>query len=738
MSKKRRRIGDLLLEAGVITPLQLEEALDEQKATGEFVGQVLVRRGWATETAICECLHQQLGLPVVELEGMEIPDHVLAMVSEKLATRYLAMPVAVEGQREGRNSAVVVAMADPLNPSAIEDIRFYSGNFVRPVLAPASEIAEAINRYYRLDASMNEVLDKIISDDEIGDVTHLDLPADPEPVDELIKESQGRPIVRLTNWILTKAVNDRASDIHIEPQEREVILRYRIDGMLHEIERLPKWVQGALVSRIKVLASLDIAEKRQPQDGHFKVEIAQRPIELRISTLPVTHGEKVVARIVDQYRTPADINTLGMQEDDLNRMKTLITRPQGIILVSGPTGSGKSTTLYSFLRYLYSEHSNIVTVEDPVEYQLARINQVQVDEKAKKTFAAALRAILRQDPDVIMIGEIRDAETAQIAFRASITGHLVLSTVHTNDAASAVTRLVDVGLQPFMVSSALLSVMSMRLVRTICPKCREPYELDPDHARSIGMQVPVGEAITVYRGAGCSQCRNTGYYGRTGLFEVIELNEELRELINQGAPDSTIRLAAVDLGMRSMAEDGLEKMMAGITTLEEVNRVVYVAEEQHRLCPYCTTVLAGEFDYCTSCGHFVGDSCVQCHRRLNGHWSYCPFCGTTNRAHKLEARSAMLHARRDKALAEIKESAESSTAADAAPAVAPAVSPAVSAAAQSARRKRGQEAAPEEKAQPGTGDETANAGKRAADQAGTARRLASASLGEETNSSDEM
>ncbi|MGH7340552.1 MAG: ATPase, T2SS/T4P/T4SS family, partial [Candidatus Rokuibacteriota bacterium] len=330
----------------------------------------------------------------------------------------------------------------------------------------------------------------------------------------------------------------------------------------------------------------------------------------------------------------------------------------GLVLVTGPTGSGKSTTLYSFLRYLYSEHSNIVTVEDPVEYQLARINQVQVDEKAKKTFAAALRAILRQDPDVIMIGEIRDAETAQIAFRASITGHLVLSTVHTNDAASAVTRLVDVGLQPFMVSSALLAVMSMRLVRTICPKCREPYELDPDHARSLGMQVPKDEALTVYRGAGCSQCRNTGYYGRTGLFEVIELNEDLRELINQGAPDSTIRLAAVDLGMRSMAEDGLEKMMAGITTLEEVNRVVYVAEEQHRLCPYCTTVLAGEFDYCTSCGHFVGDSCVQCHRRLNGHWSYCPFCGTTNRAHKLEARSAMLHARRDRALAEIKESAE--------------------------------------------------------------------------------
>jgi type IV pilus assembly protein PilB len=654
MAKKRGRMGDLLLEDGIITPLQLEEALSEQKRTGEFLGQVLVRRGWVTETVICECLHRQLGLPVLHLEGMDIADHVLTLVSERLATRYLAMPVQVEGQHEGRPSALKVAMADPLNPTAIEDLRFYSGYFIRPVLAPASEIGEAINKYYRLDTSMNEVLDKIVSDEEVAEVTRIDGPPEPEPVDELIKESQGRPIVRLTNWILTKAVNERASDIHVEPQERELVLRYRIDGMLHEVERFPKWVQGPLVSRIKVLSNLDIAEKRQPQDGHFKVEIAQRPIELRVSTLPVTHGEKVVARIVDQYRTPADLYTLGLQEKDLERIQHFIARPQGIVLVTGPTGSGKSTTLYSFLRALYSEHSNIVTVEDPVEYQLPRINQVQVDEKAKKTFAAALRAILRQDPDVIMIGEIRDAETAQIAFRASITGHLVLSTVHTNDAPSAVTRLIDIGLQPFMVASSLLAVMSMRLVRTICPKCREPYPLDNEHARSLGMHVKEDEPIMVYRGAGCSQCRNTGYYGRTGLFEIIEVNEDIRELINQGAPDSTIRIAAIDLGMRTLAEDGIEKMLAGITTLDEINRVVYVAEENRRLCPFCSTVLAGEFDYCTACGHFVGDSCVQCHRRLNSHWSYCPFCGTTNRAHRLEARSAMMTVRRERMLAEVR------------------------------------------------------------------------------------
>ena len=536
MPRERRKIGDLLLAANVVTEAQLEEALAEQKTTGELVGQVLVRRGWVTEQGICEVLQEQLGLPVVRLEGMEVDEHVLSLVSEELASRHVALPLAVEGQRGGRTSALVVAMADPLNAGAIEDIRFYSGYFVRPVLAPASEIAEAITHYYHLDTSMNEVLDRITSDEEITEIKRVEAPGEPEAIDELIKESNGRPIVRLTNWVLTKAVNERASDIHIEPQEREIILRFRIDGLLQEMARLPKWSQAAIVSRIKVLANLDIAEKRQPQDGHFKVEIAQRPIELRISTLPVTYGEKVVIRIVDQYRKPADIQTLGMQSDDLDRIRRLIARPQGILLVTGPTGSGKSTTLYSFLRHIYSETSNIVTVEDPIENQVAGINQVQVDEKAKKTFASVLRAILRQDPDVIMIGEVRDAETAQIAFRASITGHLVLSTVHTNDAPSAVTRLIDVGLQPFMVASSLLAVISMRLVRTICPKCREPYPLEPDQARALGLTVTAGEPLFAYRGAGCAHCRNTGYYGRTGLFELLEVTDDLRELINQGAP----------------------------------------------------------------------------------------------------------------------------------------------------------------------------------------------------------
>jgi type IV pilus assembly protein PilB len=645
MGKERRKIGDILVAAGLLTEAQLAEALDAQKKSGQLLGEYLVSQGSVSELAICQALHSQLGLPVVNLEDFEVDDRVLGLVREDLAKKYHALPLRLEGQVPGRATELLVAMSDPLNSEATDDLRFHSGFFIKPVLAPASEIAEAITRYYHLDASMGEVLETIVSEDEEIAVTHIADQDMPEAVDELIKESSGRPIVRLVNWILTKAVNERASDIHIEPQDKDIALRFRVDGLLREIERLPKWAQGPIVSRIKVLSNLDIAEKRQPQDGRFKVEIAQRPIELRVSTLPTTYGEKVVIRIVDQYRNPAEITTLGFQGSDLATVQKLISRPQGIVLVTGPTGSGKSTTLYSFLRHIQQETLNLVTVEDPVEYQLPGINQVHVDEKAKKTFAGALRAILRQDPDVIMIGEIRDTETAQIAFRASITGHLVLSTVHTNDAPSAITRLVDVGLQPFMVASSLQCVISMRLVRTICPKCREAQEMDPDELRALGLQVQGEEKVVVYHGVGCPHCHGSGYYGRTGLFEVLEVNDSIRELINQGAPDSTIKIAAVDLGMRTLAEDGIEKVLAGVTTLDEVNRVVYLAEENRRLCPTCTCVLAGEFDYCPSCGHFVGDSCVQCHRKLNTHWGYCPFCGTTNRASRDQGRPAYVDPR---------------------------------------------------------------------------------------------
>ena len=380
------------------------------------------------------------------------------------------------------------------------------------------------------------------------------------------------------------------------------------------------------MSRLKVLSNLDIAEKRQPQDGRLMVEIKGRRVDMRVSTLPVTNGEKVVIRVVDQNRTQVSIDSLGRQSDDITRIKHWLDRPQGIMLVTGPTGSGKTTLLYSALRHIQHVTKNIVTVEDPVEFQIAGINQVQVDEKAK-TFPAALRAILRQDPDVIMVGEIRDKETAQIAFRASVTGHLVLSTIHTNDAAGAVTRLVDLELEPFMVASSLIGVVAMRLVRTLCPRCRESYETSASTFNRFGGDRDGSGSVTLYRGRGCPACHETGYFGRTGIFEALEVGESIRQMLGQEASDGAIRQAAVEAGMRSMGEDGLHKVLAGVTTLEEVTRIVYLADQTVRLCPSCNSVLNPEFEYCPSCGDFVGEHCEHCRRRMTAGWTFCPHCG---------------------------------------------------------------------------------------------------------------
>jgi len=624
MPTPHKRLGDLLIEANVITPDDLAAAVAEQRKAGDLLGSTLVRLGIISEQVLLHHLHAQLGLPIVDLTEVVADEQALGMIKEEVARKYAALPIEIE-----RRSTLVVAMADPLNVAALEDLRFHSGMFIRPVLALPSSILHAVDRYYHLDNSMNEVVDVIVSTEDEVEIRTVEDGADEQvtAIADLLKEAQGRPIVRLTNWLLHRAVKERASDVHIEPMDRDLIVRFRIDGLLHEIQRLPKWTHGAVVSRLKVLASLDIAEKRQPQDGRLIVDIKGRRVDMRVSTLPTTHGEKIVIRVVDQARVELDLADLGMLADDLARVKRYLERPQGIVLVTGPTGSGKSTLLYSALRYIQHESKNIVTVEDPVEYQVRGINQVHVDEKAKKTFASALRAILRQDPDVIMIGEIRDRETAQIAFRASVTGHLVLSTVHTNDAPSAVTRLIDLGLEPFMVASSLLGVISMRLVRTLCPRCREPYEVNASNLNRLGAREVREGAVSLSRGRGCPACRNTGYSGRTGIFEVLDASESIRGLVTQGAPDASIRHAAIECGMRSIGEDGLQKVLAGRTTLEEVTRVVYLADNEARMCPTCTAVLAKDFEYCPSCGEFVGEHCEKCRRRLNASWAYCPFCG---------------------------------------------------------------------------------------------------------------
>jgi len=502
MPKEHKRLGDLLLEEKLITPEDLSAAVAEQRKTGQLLGATLIQLGLVNEEALLQSLQRQLGLPLVDLESIDIDESTVALIKEEVAKKYLALPIAVEGR-----STLVVAMADPLNVAAIEDLRFHSGMFIKPVLSSQSALSDAIDKYYHLDRSVDEVLKTIVSDGEVLTISQVRDEDQPEAVDALLKEAEGRPIVRLTNWMLSRAVEDRASDIHLEPQHHEVVVRLRIDGLLQEVQRLPKWTQSAIVSRIKVLSNLDIAEKRLPQDGRMMIEVAGRRVDMRVSTLPVTSGEKVVIRVIDQARSSLDLTEIGFYPDDLARAKRYCERPQGIILVTGPTGSGKSTLLYAALRYIQHETKNIVTVEDPVEYQIAGLNQVQVDEKAKKTFATALRAILRQDPDVIMVGEIRDLETAQIAFRASVTGHLVLSTIHTNDASTAVTRLVDLGLQPFMVASSLVGVISMRLVRTLCPRCKESYEASASNLDRLGAAGRAEGRITLWRGRGCSYCR---------------------------------------------------------------------------------------------------------------------------------------------------------------------------------------------------------------------------------------
>src|SRR5262245_54681958 len=529
MASPHKRLGEMLIEARLLTVEQLDAAIAEQKKSGQMLGAVLVRMGFLREDELLALLQRQLGLPLVDLESTAADEQALGKVKEEMARKYLSLPLEVEGRK-----TLVVAMADPLNVAALEDLRFHAGMFIKPVLASPTQILEAIERYYHLDSSMNEVVQSIIESENDVEVNAVAESEERQAIEELVREAEGRPIVRLANWLLHRAVEEGASDIHIEPQNNELVVRLRVDGLLREEQRLPKWTQGAIVSRLKVLSNLDIAEKRAPQDGRLVAEIAGRRIDLRVSTLPLTNGEKIVMRVVDTKRRNVNLDQLGMSEHDLRRFRSFLDRPQGIVLVTGPTGSGKTTLLYSALQYLRNVTRNITTVEDPVELQLAGLNQVQVDEKAKKTFPAVLRSILRQDPDIIMIGEIRDRETAQIAFRASVTGHLVLSTVHTNDAAGAVTRLVDLGLEPYMVASSLIGVVSMRLVRVICTRCKQEHELDPAQVSRVIGTLGSEPQLKLYRGAGCPTCRQSGYAGRTGIYEVLEVTDAMRSHMVRG------------------------------------------------------------------------------------------------------------------------------------------------------------------------------------------------------------
>lgn len=560
----KKRLGDLLVDSKLITRQQLQEALAAQKVTGERLGQTLINLGFVREEDILNALEMQLGIPKISLAN-RINPALIKSLPESIIRRHRVIPVSREGNR------MIVAMFDPLNVVALDDIRLTTGCEVDPVIAPQSEIDQAIQRVFGLSFVQDAFQTTETEDDNQLASQTLSF-GDEAGTDD-------SPVVRLVNTIIKQAVNDHASDIHIEPLRDQVRVRFRIDGLLHETTLLPRSTLSTLVTRIKILANLDIAEKRLPQDGRFQVKYGNKEVDIRVATLPTVFGEKIVMRLLAKNTGIMRIDQLGFSQQNLQAFTGIIRHSYGMLLITGPTGSGKTTTLYAVVNQLNNKESNIVTIEDPVEYVVPGVNQTQVNNKAGLTFATGLRSLLRQDPDVIMIGEIRDTETAAIAVKAATTGHLVLSTLHTNDAAGAITRLIDMGVEPFLVASSLIGVVSQRLVRVLCPHCKEPYEpvADSPERDFLGMQS--NQPVTLYRPKGCHNCNNIGYKGRTTIQEVLPVSDVIRQLTKERATEQEIKAQAKREGMITMREVGVQKVLAGITSVREVMRVAFTGEE---------------------------------------------------------------------------------------------------------------------------------------------------------------
>ena len=559
---QRKRLGDILVEAGVISAQQLQEALSKQKILGKRLGKVLVDTGLTTEDSIATTLATQMNIPYLNLNEIAITPEVLTTIPDGIVRSHNLLPVKLEGNR------LQITMADPLDVFIIDEITFQTGYELEIGISPESQIEAAIKHYYGNSESLQNAVDNLAAERK----TEVTLDESFFTTFDLNEEEQNVPIINLVNTIIQQAINDKASDIHIEPDEEVVRVRYRIDGILNELMKAPKTIQSELISRLKIMAQMDISEKRLPQDGRIKVKVQNKSIDLRVSSLPTVFGEKIVIRILDKSRLSLTLDQVGFDEDLLKLFKTLSSAPNGIVLMTGPTGSGKTSTLYAAINFVKSPEINITTVEDPVEYLIPSINQVQVRSEIGLTFARTLRSILRQDPNVILIGEIRDFETAQIAIESALTGHLVFSTLHTNDAASAVTRLIEMGVEPYLVASAVIGVGGQRLVRKICPSCRISYETKDQELIDI-LNENGFKNTTLYRGKGCLTCRKTGYAGRTAIHEIMTINDEIHGLILDSASARDIRQAAIKSGMRTMRVDGLQKAVKGVTTLREVLRL---------------------------------------------------------------------------------------------------------------------------------------------------------------------
>jgi len=560
--KKHVLLGELLSD--IITPQQLEEALNYQKEKGGRLGELLVTKFKAiTDIDLVKALAKQFDIEYISnLTSMKLDVELIQRFPKAFSRRFGIIPI------DRINGLVRLGITDPTNIEAINDAERFLEMPVVPVLVTQRDVMNAVNIYYdRIDVSTEEMVDEL----EEANLDHVAQELS-EPED-LLDATDEAPIIRLINSLLFEAVKKRASDIHIEPFEKELSVRYRIDGILYEIIKPPKRFQSSIISRVKVMAGMNIAEKRLPQDGRIRIKIAGKDIDIRTSVIPTSFGERVVMRLLDRSSVLIGLDNIGLSDDKLRLVKQLIKRSNGIILVTGPTGSGKTTTLYSVLSVLNSPEVNILTIEDPVEYQIKGIGQIQVNPKIDLTFANGLRSILRQDPDIILVGEIRDKETAEIAVQASLTGHLVFSTLHTNDSAGGITRLIDMGIEPFLVSSSVVAIIAQRLVRTICPVCKTSYTPADEELIEIGISRDSLKENVLYKGNGCVNCVNTGYKGRTGIYEILIIDDEIRSMITRGVDSSMIKHAAIKKGMTTLKEDGIKKAISGITTIKEVLRV---------------------------------------------------------------------------------------------------------------------------------------------------------------------
>jgi type IV pilus assembly protein PilB len=612
----RRKLGNILVETGLLSAEKLEEALKAQKDSGKRLGQILIEMNVITEEEMAFALAMQLKIPFIDLSDYAIEKKLLDSVPLEVSRKFLCIPIAL------KHNILEVAMADPLDLNTIKDLQFITGYNIQPAISTSTQIAQSLQRHHHPEKTMGEVAEELDEEEVMEFLPEKEVDEEEEAPSEVLQDS---PFVKMVDLIIRNAIKRGASDVHIEAQENQVRVRNRVDGVLQDSIKLPKWTQPIIISRIKVLGSMDISERRLPQDGRIKVRSRNTSVDLRVSTLPTYYGEKAVIRILNKEETSLSLIDLGFSQKSLSTIQSFIKQPQGMILITGPTGSGKTSTLYSCLSAIKSDELNIITVEDPVEYELGGINQVLINEKVGLTFPFVLRSILRQDPNVIMIGEIRDVETAEIALQSSLTGHVVLSTLHTNDAPSAVTRLIDIGIPPYLIASSIIGIIAQRLVRRICPDCKEEYVPDPDTLTRLNLD-PSELPFKFYRGEGCSTCGNLGLKGRTVIEEVMVVGHKIRELIQSSASVDSLREAAMATGMTTLGISGLKKIEMGITTIEEVLRAVQQKEELTTLCPSCGKAVSLDFRDCPYCKKPLVPTCTTCGRVSQPGWIVCPYC----------------------------------------------------------------------------------------------------------------